>query len=44
MDYTGKYMLHCHMMNHEELGMMQVVESIRRPLNRRLPEQSVSSG
>jgi FtsP/CotA-like multicopper oxidase with cupredoxin domain len=25
-DYTGKYMLHCHMMNHEELGMMQVVE------------------
>lgn len=25
-DYTGKFMLHCHMMNHEELGMMQVVE------------------
>ena len=25
-DFTGKYMLHCHMMNHEELGMMQVVE------------------
>jgi hypothetical protein len=23
---AGKYMLHCHMMNHEELGMMQVVE------------------
>jgi len=21
-----QYMLHCHMMNHEELGMMQVVE------------------
>jgi len=26
LDYTGKFMLHCHMMNHEELGMMQVVE------------------
>src|ERR1700730_13142626 len=25
-DFTGRYMLHCHMMNHEELGMMQVVE------------------
>jgi FtsP/CotA-like multicopper oxidase with cupredoxin domain len=25
-DFTGKYMLHCHMMNHEDLGMMQVVE------------------
>ena len=25
-DFAGKYMLHCHMMNHEELGMMQVVE------------------
>ena len=26
LDFTGKYMLHRHMMNHEELGMMQVVE------------------
>jgi FtsP/CotA-like multicopper oxidase with cupredoxin domain len=26
LDFTGKYMLHCHMMNHEDLGMMQVVE------------------
>jgi FtsP/CotA-like multicopper oxidase with cupredoxin domain len=25
-DFTGLYALHCHMMNHEELGMMQVVE------------------
>jgi len=25
-DFTGKFMLHCHMMNHEDLGMMQVVE------------------
>ncbi len=26
LDYTGTFMLHCHMMNHEELGMMQTVE------------------
>ncbi len=26
LDYTGVYMLHCHMMNHEEQGMMQAVE------------------
>lgn len=25
-DYTGRFMLHCPMMNHEELGMMQMVE------------------
>jgi len=25
-DFTGLFMLHCHMMNHEELGMMQTVE------------------
>ena len=30
LDYTGKYVLHCHMMNHEELGMMQVVEVLPR--------------
>ena len=26
LDYTGVYMIHCHMMNHEEVGMMQTVE------------------
>jgi FtsP/CotA-like multicopper oxidase with cupredoxin domain len=26
LDYTGVFMLHCHMMNHEEMGMMQSVE------------------
>ena len=31
LDFTGKYMLHCHMMNHEELGMMQVVEVYADP-------------
>lgn len=27
-NFTGKYVLHCHMMNHEESGMMQVVEAV----------------
>ena len=25
-EFTGRFVHHCHMMNHEELGMMQVVE------------------
>ncbi len=25
-DFTGRYVLHCHMMNHEDLGMMEIVE------------------
>lgn len=25
LDFTGKTVLHCHMMNHEELGMMQLI-------------------
>ncbi len=28
LDFTGKFVLHCHMMNHEELGMMQVIEVV----------------
>jgi FtsP/CotA-like multicopper oxidase with cupredoxin domain len=26
LDFTGRYLLHCHMMNHEDMGMMQIVE------------------
>ncbi len=26
LDFTGKYVLHCHMMKHEALGMMQLIE------------------
>jgi len=26
LDYIGVFMLRCHMMNHEEMGMMQTVE------------------
>jgi FtsP/CotA-like multicopper oxidase with cupredoxin domain len=25
-DFTGRYLLHCHMMNHEDMGMMQLVQ------------------
>ena len=26
--YTGKTVLHCHILHHEDLGMMQVVEIV----------------
>ena len=28
LDFPGKTVLHCHMMNHEELGMMQLIEFV----------------
>jgi FtsP/CotA-like multicopper oxidase with cupredoxin domain len=31
LDFTGRFMLHCHMMNHEEMGMMQLVEVYAEP-------------
>jgi Putative multicopper oxidases len=31
LDFTGRFMIHCHMMNHEDLGMMQVVEVYKGP-------------
>ena len=31
LDFTGRFMIHCHMMNHEDLGMMQVVEVYEGP-------------
>jgi FtsP/CotA-like multicopper oxidase with cupredoxin domain len=27
-DYIGKFVLHCHILDHEDLGMMEVVEVI----------------
>jgi FtsP/CotA-like multicopper oxidase with cupredoxin domain len=29
LDFTRRFVHHCHMMNHEELGTMQVVEVYR---------------
>jgi FtsP/CotA-like multicopper oxidase with cupredoxin domain len=28
LDYTGKTVLHCHILNHEDLGMMAVLEIV----------------
>jgi len=28
-DFTGKFVLHCHVLSHEDLGMMQAVEVVR---------------
>jgi FtsP/CotA-like multicopper oxidase with cupredoxin domain len=30
LDYTGSFVLHCHILDHEDLGMMQVVDVVRR--------------
>jgi hypothetical protein len=30
-DYTGKWVNHCHILLHEDFGMMQAVESVARP-------------
>lgn len=33
-DFTGKFVIHCHILGHEDRGMMQVVEVIpKRKLN-----------
>ncbi|HEU0297931.1 MAG TPA: multicopper oxidase domain-containing protein, partial [Longimicrobium sp.] len=28
-DFTGKFVIHCHILDHEDLGMMEVVEVVR---------------
>jgi len=30
-DFTGKTVLHCHNLEHEDLGMMQTVEYVPKP-------------
>lgn len=29
LDYTGKFVMHCHILDHEDLGMMEVVDVIK---------------
>jgi FtsP/CotA-like multicopper oxidase with cupredoxin domain len=29
-DYTGRFVFHCHILNHEDRGMMQTVDVVRR--------------
>lgn len=31
MDYVGKYVNHCHLLQHEDWGMMQAVEVLKKP-------------
>ncbi len=40
LDYTGIFMLHCHTMNREELGMMQAVEVYKGARRRARPAVS----
>jgi FtsP/CotA-like multicopper oxidase with cupredoxin domain len=30
LDYTGQFVIHCHILDHEDLGMMEVVEVVER--------------
>ncbi|MDJ0590617.1 MAG: multicopper oxidase family protein [Pleurocapsa sp. MO_226.B13] len=30
-DFTGKFVLHCHILDHEDQGMMQAVEIVKQP-------------
>lgn len=31
-DYIGQYVLHCHILDHEDLGMMEVLEVVNTPI------------
>ncbi len=31
-DYIGKYVLHCHILDHEDLGMMEVLDVVNTPI------------
>ncbi|MCB1719519.1 MAG: multicopper oxidase domain-containing protein, partial [Candidatus Competibacteraceae bacterium] len=31
-DYIGKFVIHCHILDHEDLGMMEVQEVVNTPI------------
>jgi hypothetical protein len=31
-DYTGQFVLHCHILAHEDRGMMELVEVVQKPM------------
>lgn len=40
-DFTGRFVIHCHILDHEDLGMMQVVKVVRpAALVRKLPHET----
>ncbi|WP_420127144.1 multicopper oxidase family protein [Longimicrobium sp.] len=43
LDYTGSFVIHCHILDHEDLGMMETVEVVRE-MPRPHPRPNTSSG
>jgi FtsP/CotA-like multicopper oxidase with cupredoxin domain len=43
LDYTGSFVIHCHILDHEDLGMMETVEVVRE-MPRPHPRPDTSSG
>jgi FtsP/CotA-like multicopper oxidase with cupredoxin domain len=42
-DFTGRFVFHCHVTNHEDRGMMMAVQVVRRPTRRQLAGSLVKS-
>src|SRR5436305_10434634 len=42
-DFTGRFVLHCHVTNHEDRGMMMAVQVLRHPTRRQLAGSVVQS-
>lgn len=42
-DFTGKFVLHCHILDHEDLGMMEV-ENVVNDLSTPMPEEKMGLG
>ncbi|HEU0013620.1 MAG TPA: multicopper oxidase domain-containing protein, partial [Longimicrobium sp.] len=43
-DFTGKFVIHCHILDHEDLGMMEVVEVVRHMPRPHPPAGTVGAG
>lgn len=43
-DFTGKFVFHCHVVSHEDLGMMAVVQVVKHPTPAEARASAVSSG
>jgi hypothetical protein len=35
-DFTGRFVFHCHVTNHEDRGMMMAIQVVRHPTRRQL--------
>jgi FtsP/CotA-like multicopper oxidase with cupredoxin domain len=43
-DFTGKFVIHCHVTNHEDRGMMAAVQVVRHPTGAELRASRATSG